>query len=166
RSQPGVSPTTSSPPSTTVTIWSAATSTASPPATGLFSPSTNAPARSLSPRYHHHQRLLLRRDIPMPSPTRKRRGSETQTAVAQWFAANGWPYAEPTGAGRTGPDITGIPGLACEVKARRGLDLPRWLRQAATGAGLPFVVHRPDGMGPAVIGSWPVTMRLEDFTGL
>jgi hypothetical protein len=102
----------------------------------------------------------------MPGQSRKRRGSETQTAVAQWFAGHGWPYAESTGAGRQGSDITGIPGLACEVKARRDLNLLAWLRQAATGKGLPFVVHRPDGMGPAAIGNWPVTMRLEDFTGL
>jgi hypothetical protein len=102
----------------------------------------------------------------MTTASRKRRGSETQATVAQWFAANGWPYAESAGAGRTGSDITGIPGLACEVKARRALNIPAWLRQAANGHGLPFVVHRPDGMGPAVIGKWPVTMRLEDFTRL
>ena len=98
--------------------------------------------------------------------SRKRRGSETQAAVAAWFAANGWPYAESAGAGRQGPDVTGIPGLACEVKARRDLNVLAWLRQAAAGKGLPFVVHRPDGMGPAAVASWPVTLRLEDFTGL
>lgn len=98
--------------------------------------------------------------------SRKRRGSETQTAVARWFQGNGWPYAESTGAGRTGSDITGIPGLACEVKARRDLNLLAWLRQAAAGVGLPFVVHRPDGMGPASVAGWPVTLRLEDFTRL
>ena len=98
--------------------------------------------------------------------SRKKRGSQTQAAVAAWFAAHGWPFAESTGAGRTGSDITGIPGLACEVKARRELRLIPWLRQAATGAGVPFVVHRPDGLGPAAIGSWPVTMRLSDFTDL
>jgi hypothetical protein len=98
--------------------------------------------------------------------SRKRRGSETQATVAQWFQVNGWPYAESAGAGRTGSDVTGIPGLACEVKARRDLNLLAWLRQAAAGEGLPFVVHRPDGMGLAAVASWPVTMRLEDFTGL
>jgi hypothetical protein len=98
--------------------------------------------------------------------SRKRRGSQTQTAVAQWFATHGWPYAESAGAGRTGSDVTGIPGLACEVKARRELNLTAWLRQAAAGKGLPFVVHRPDGSGPATVASWPVTLRLEDFTEL
>jgi hypothetical protein len=98
--------------------------------------------------------------------SRKQRGSATQTAVAQWFAQHGWPYAESTGAGRQGSDITGIPGLACEVKARREFTPLAWIRQAAAGKGLPFVVHRPDGMGPASIAEWPVTLRLADFTNL
>lgn len=98
---------------------------------------------------------------------RKRRGSETQTTVARWFTAHGWPYAESAGAGRTGSDITGIPGLACEVKARRAFSPLAWLRQAGEGGkGLPFVVFRPDGMGPATIGDWPVLLTLRQFTTL
>ena len=104
----------------------------------------------------------------MTSASRKARGSQTQNAAANWFRTNGWPYAEPVGAGRPGRDITGTPGLACEVKARRDLRPSEWVRQATNGAGgdLPFVVHRPDGMGPASIADWPVTLRLEDFTAL
>lgn len=101
--------------------------------------------------------------------SRKRRGAETQTAVARWFASNGWPYAESTGAGRTGSDITGMPGLAVEVKARRDFTPLAWLRQAiggATARDLPCVVFRPDGMGPASIAEWPVLIRLDDFTQL
>ena len=52
---------------------------------------------------------------------RKRRGMRTQALVAQHLAANGWPYAESTGAGRSGSDVTGVPGLAIEVKARADL---------------------------------------------
>lgn len=103
----------------------------------------------------------------MTAASRKQRGNATQTEVARWFTRHGWPYAESTGAGRQGSDITGIPGLACEVKARRGFSPLAWIRQAAAGtAGLPFVVHRPDGMGPASIADWPVTLRLSDFTQL
>ena len=102
---------------------------------------------------------------------RRQRGSETQTTVAAWFKVNGWLYAEPVGAGRGGTDVTGLPGLLCEVKARRDLNLPTWLRQHALGDGvyrphLPFIVHRPDGYGPERVASWPVTMRLDDFTSL
>ena len=102
----------------------------------------------------------------MPDPSRKRRGAETQHAVASWFATHGWPYAESTGAGRTGSDITGLPGLACEVKARRDFSPLAWIRQASGEDGLPFVVHRPDGMGPATIPMWPVTLPLDIFTAL
>jgi hypothetical protein len=105
--------------------------------------------------------------MPSATTSRKQRGRATQGAVATYFAANGWPFAESTGAGRPGIDVTGMPGLACEVKARRGFSPLAWIRQAASGDhGLPFVVHRPDGMGPASIGSWPVTLRLADFTTL
>jgi hypothetical protein len=108
--------------------------------------------------------------VTATNATRKRRGADTQRTVAQWFADHGWPYAESAGAGRTGSDVTGIPGLACEVKARRGFSPQAWLRQAAAGAkadgGLPFVVHRPDGMGPATVSRWPVTLTLHDFTDL
>jgi hypothetical protein len=98
--------------------------------------------------------------------SRKRRGADTQATAARWFTQHGWPWAESTGAGRPGSDITGLPGLACEVKARRDFSPLAWIRQAQTGHGLPFVIHRPDGMGPATVADWPVTLRLSDFTGL
>jgi len=59
-----------------------------------------------------------------------------------------------------------MPDLSCEVKARRDLNVLAWLRQAASQHGLPFVVWRPDGMGPAKIQSWPVMTTLESFTEL
>jgi hypothetical protein len=103
----------------------------------------------------------------MTSPHRKRRGSETQATVARYFAANGWPYCTDAGAGRTGSDLLGVPGLAVEIKARRSYSPLAWIRQAAKGAaGVPLVVHRPDGMGPASIADWPVTLRLEDAVRL
>ena len=96
--------------------------------------------------------------------SRKKRGAETQEAVARWLREHGWPFAESAGAGRPGIDITGTPGLAVEVKARREFSPLAWVRQASTRPGLPFVVHRPDGLGPARVADWPVTMRLADFT--
>ena len=91
--------------------------------------------------------------------TRKSRGAETQRIVAAYLIGHGWPYATDVGAGRGGVDILGTPGLAWEVKARRDLNLLAWLRQASTGNGLPIVVHRPDGMGPASIADWPMTLH-------
>jgi hypothetical protein len=100
---------------------------------------------------------------------RKHRGYASQRIVSDYFAANGWPYAEPVGAGRDGSDVTGMPGLDVEVKARRGLDLPALLRQLddrAQQGRLGFGVLRLDGQGPASIEAWPVVIRLDDFTAL
>lgn len=99
-------------------------------------------------------------------PTRKARGAETQRCVAGYLAEHGWPYASDAGAGRHGSDILGVPGLAIEVKARRDFAPLTWIRQATNGAGLPLVVHRPDGMGPASVADWPVTLRLQDAVAL
>lgn len=98
--------------------------------------------------------------------TRKRRGAETQETIAHWYRQHGWPYAESAGAGRPGCDITGLPGLAVEVKARRAFNPLEWIRQARGRRGVPYVIHRPDGLGPASVAEWPVTMRLADHTEL
>ena len=104
----------------------------------------------------------------MASQSRKHRGYRSQKVVAEWFQKTGWPFAESTGAGRSGVDVTGIPGLACEVKARRDFNMTGFLKQAVAnrGAGLPFVVIRPDGYGETRVGEWAVLINLSDFTGL
>lgn len=98
--------------------------------------------------------------------SRKRRGADTQNVVATWFRGRGWPHAESAGAGRPGVDVLGLPGLSVEVKARRDFSPLAWIRQARLQPGVPIVVHRPDGMGPATVEDWPVTMRLADLTEL
>ena len=101
------------------------------------------------------------------SQSRKHRGYRSQTVVAQWFREHGWDFAESTGAGRSGSDVTGMPGLDVEVKARRAFNPLAWLKQAATGGdGLPFVVFRCDGQGEANVGQWGVLFTLEDATTL
>lgn len=94
--------------------------------------------------------------------SRKRRGRDTELAVARYLATRGWPYAEPTGAGAPGRDITGTPGLAVEVKARRGFDVQAAMRQAIRNAGqdVPLVIMRPDGAGPLTIAAWPLIIPL------
>ena len=47
----------------------------------------------------------------MPSQSRKHRGYRTQKVGAEHLAANGFPYAESTGAGRSGTDITDITSI-------------------------------------------------------
>jgi hypothetical protein len=91
--------------------------------------------------------------------------------VARWFETRGWPFAQSTGAGRSGEDILGVPGLRIEVKARRAFSPLAWLRQVRAGAktwnhGVPFVVFRCDGQGEANVGEWGVLLRLDDMTTL
>lgn len=102
----------------------------------------------------------------MPSQSRKHRGLRSQKVLADWYKVRGWFYAESTGAGRSGVDITGMPGLAVEVKARTGFEPVAWLRQAEREAGLPFVVFRPNGMGETRVGEWGVLMTVEHHTVL
>ena len=99
--------------------------------------------------------------------SRKNRGMATQRLVAEWFRARGWPFAESTGAGRSGSDLTGVPDLAVEVKARRSFDPLAWVRQADQHDGrLPVVVMRCNGQGPASVHEWPCLIRLGDLTPL
>ena len=95
--------------------------------------------------------------------SRKQRGYDSQRIVANYFKDNGWPFAEPVGAGRPGSDVTGIVGVDVEVKARRNLDITGTLRQQAERAVegvLPLAVLRPDGFGPSRIGEWPCMVPL------
>lgn len=94
--------------------------------------------------------------------SRKRRGRDTELLAARYLAENGWPFAMPTGAGASGRDITGTPGLAWEVKARTAFEPMANMRQALRNAGddLPLVLLRPNGVGEASIGIWPVFTTL------
>lgn len=99
---------------------------------------------------------------------RKERGRETEHLVAAAFAADGWPFAEATGAGSPGRDIKGVIGVAPEVKARREFSPLPALRQAARNAAgdLPVVVMRPDGCGPSTIDDWPAFLTFGDLRRL
>lgn len=101
------------------------------------------------------------------SQHRKHRGYATQRLAAAWFALRGYPHAHAVGAGEKGIDILEMLGLAPEVKATPG-NITGALKQAHAnrGNGVPFVVWRPNGYGPERIASWPVIMRLDDFTDL
>ena len=106
---------------------------------------------------------------PVPSQARKHRGYASQKIVADYLAANGFPYAESTGAGRSGTDVTGVVGHDIEVKARRGFNPAAAMKQQAERAAfgvIAWAVLRLDGQGPATIGDWPVILRFEQFIEL
>jgi hypothetical protein len=96
------------------------------------------------------------------------RGRKSEDLLAEWYGERGWPSAERTPAGLPGRDITGMPGLAPEVKARKGFSPLAWTRQAHKNADMdmPFVVLRCNGQGEAQIAEWLVIRTLLDDTNL
>ena len=99
------------------------------------------------------------------SQHRRHRGYRTQKVVAEYLQANRWPFAESTGAGRSGSDITGTPGLAFEIKARTDLSPLAWIKQAEQNAGLPIVAFRCNGQGENA-GDYLTMLRLADLVEL
>ena len=109
------------------------------------------------------------RHCQLPSQSRKHRGYRSQKVVAEYLALNGFPYAESTGAGRSGTDITGCVGIDWEVKARTGFNPSSAIKQlkerAKTGI-LGLVCLRLNGQGEERIKDWVVVLRLEDVVNL
>lgn len=105
----------------------------------------------------------------MPSQSRKHRGYRSQKVVAMYLAEHGFPYAESTGAGRPGTDITGTVGIDWEVKARKDFSPSATIKQLKdrhNGKDLPVAVLRLNGQGEANVGEWVTLLRLEDFVEL
>lgn len=99
--------------------------------------------------------------------SRKVRGYDTERIVSERVRAL-WPFNHVVRG--PGPDLTETPGFSCEIKARRGLNLPEWMRQASrhseTHGGIPLLILRLDGQGPASVDDFPVVLRLADFIDL
>jgi hypothetical protein len=105
----------------------------------------------------------------MPSQSRKHRGYRSQKVVAEYLAKHGFPFAESTGAGRSGTDVTGTVGIDWEVKARKDFNpsaVIKQLKERHNGKDLPVAVLRLNGQGEVNIGEWVTILRLEDFVKL
>jgi len=105
----------------------------------------------------------------MASQSRKHRGYRSQKVLAMYLAENGFPYAESTGAGRSGSDITGCIGVDWEVKARTGFNPASaitQLKERAKAGVLGLVCLRLNGQGEQKIKDWVVVLRLEDAVNL
>jgi hypothetical protein len=105
----------------------------------------------------------------MPSQHRKHRGYRSQKVLALYLASNGFPFAESTGAGRSGTDVTGTVGIDWEVKARKDFNpsaVIKQLKDRSNGKDLQVAVLRLNGQGEASIGEWVTIVRLEDFVKL
>ena len=105
----------------------------------------------------------------MPSQHRKHRGYRSQKVVALYLADNGFPFAESTGAGRSGTDVTGVIGVDIEVKARTGFEplaALKQLKERSKVGLLGLFIMRLNGQGEENVKDWLVGMRLEDAVNL
>jgi hypothetical protein len=104
----------------------------------------------------------------MPSQSRKHRGYRSQKVLANFLAENGFPFAESTGAGRSGTDVTGTVGIDWEVKARAGFNPSAAIQQLKDRANddLGIVVLRLNGQGEKSVSDWVCLLRLEDAVKL
>ena len=112
---------------------------------------------------------MLLGKIRVASQSRKHRGYRSQKVVAEYLAVNGFPYAESTGAGRIGSDITGTVGIDWEVKARTGFNPTaaiKQLKERSKKKVLGIVCLRLNGQGESSIGEWVCILRLEDMVNL
>jgi len=93
----------------------------------------------------------------MSSQHRKHRGYASQAIVAKYLKQHGFPFAESTGAGRQGSDVTGTPGIDWEIKARTDFNPSAVMKQLAERAQegvLPVAVLRLNGQGEASVENW------------
>lgn len=105
----------------------------------------------------------------MTSQHRKHRGYKSQDIAAQFFAENGFPYAQSAGAGRSGTDVTGVIGVDIEVKARRGFPIAEAMKQLAArklDGIIPVAILRLDGKGAKDVENWPAIVPLSVFVHL
>ena len=103
------------------------------------------------------------------SQSRKHRGYATQRIVAEYLQAQGWEHALPVGAGREGSDVTGIPNVDIEIKARTKLDLSGLMRQLCERKhtnGLGVGVLRLNGQGEKSVEQFVAVLTLADLAYL
>jgi len=101
----------------------------------------------------------------MTSQHRKHRGYKSQSILAEYLKKQGWTFAESTGAGRSGSDVTGTPCIDWEVKARADFNpsaVMKQLKDRGKDGTLPVAVLRLNGQGEESITEWCFIVRVED----
>ena len=101
--------------------------------------------------------------------SRKHRGYRTQRVWANFLNNHGFPFAEPTGAGRPGSDVTGTIGIDWEIKARKDFDplaTMRQMRDRAVDDDFRIGVLRCNGQGEAKVGEWVCLIEGEQLMQL
>lgn len=99
--------------------------------------------------------------------TSRRKGTTAETIVVNYLRDHGWPYAERRAlmGSKDKGDVTGVPGLAVEVKSAVRICIPEWMRETETervnaNADYGLLVVKPKGVGETRIADWPVLLPL------
>jgi len=107
----------------------------------------------------------------------KARGTQAESSVVAYFKQRGWPFCERrtlSGSSDKG-DLAGIYGVAGafvgEVKSCKTVNVPGWLREAATeqanaGAAISAVISKPRGVGHERVGQWHAFLTVEQLCDL
>lgn len=107
----------------------------------------------------------FRREVRRTGKTAQRKGRAGEIELARILQGYGYD-AQPGRAVSYGstPDLTGLPGVHCEVKRVERLNVPEAMKQAERDAakfgGIPALFHRRSRE------PWLVTMRLQDWMEL
>jgi len=102
------------------------------------------------------------------SQSRKHRGYRTEKVVAQYLS-QWWPHAIANGAGRSGNDVTGLPFINLEIKARSTFSPKQWIDQvekrSEDDGNKNLVVCRMNGQGEDA-EKYLAFLRLSDLVDL
>lgn len=103
----------------------------------------------------------------------KQKGTAAETAVVSFLRTVGFPYAERLAlqGSKDRGDVTGIPGIVCEVKNEQTYTLSSWLAEATTervnaNADFSFVAAKPRLVGNTRVGDWMAIMYAVQFNAL
>lgn len=103
----------------------------------------------------------------------KDKGTKAETAVVGCARHSGFPLADRlTLTGRNDRGDVGLcPGVICEVKADKSLDVAGWLKETATekvnaNAAVAFLAIKPEGVGYSRVEDWLSVMYLGDWGDL
>jgi hypothetical protein len=102
------------------------------------------------------------------------KGTGAETAVVKYLSEHGWPLAERRSlkGSQDRGDVTGMPGLAVEVKyANAGIRMGTWLAETGVErlnakADHGILVIKPFGMGDRNTALWLAVMVGADFNAL
>lgn len=104
----------------------------------------------------------------MAGNSRKTRGRKTELLLAEYWS-DVFPQAEARASALGGTDLMHTDPFAFEAKARRGLDLLAWMRQAKKNASqgdIPTLIVRMNGQGEKSMDEWFTIMTQGDLKEL